>query len=245
MRRLLLTWFILGSVVNAFAQKAGYELEFNIKGCQPGNVILAYYYGDKQYIKDSTKADVNGKFVFKGEESLDEGIYIAVMPPDNKYFEVIIDADQHFSMTSDYSSPINEMKVKGNEENGRFYNYLQFLETQKEKSKPLSQQSQALQKADSLGFRDSKEFKAIQGKIGKIDQEVKDFKNKFITDYPTALLSKVFLASKDPEIPDAPILENGRKDSTFAWRYFKDHYWDLIDFTDDRIIRTPLLLRKT
>jgi thiol-disulfide isomerase/thioredoxin len=73
-----------------------------------------------------------------------------------------------------------------------------------------------------------------------IDEEVKDYKKKFIADHPNALLTKVFLASKDPDIPEAPILANGKVDSTFNWRYFKDHYWDLIDFTDDRILRTPV-----
>lgn len=240
MRRLLFSWILLGFCINSFGQKAGYELEFNIKDCQPGSVILAYYYGDKQYIKDSTKVDASGKFVFKGDETLDQGIYIAVMPPDNKYFEVIVDSDQHFTMTSNYANLVPDMQVKGNVENERFYTYLKFLEGQKERSKPLSQQTQALQKADSVGFKDSEEFKVIQEKVAAIDQEVKDYKNKFITDYSDALLSKVFRASKDPEIPETPILADGKKDSTFAWRYFKDHYWDHIDFSDDRIIRTPV-----
>ncbi len=240
MRRLLIVWLLLGFVGKAVGQKTGYELEFNIKGCQPGNVVLAYYYGDKQYIKDSTKCDVNGKFVFKGDEALAQGIYMAVMPPDNKYFELMIDGDQHFSMTSEYTKPVEKMVVKGNDENKRFYEYLKFLNVQKAKSKPLSEQSQKLQAADSLGYKDSPEFKKLQEKVAVIDEEVKAYKNKFIDDYPQALLTKVFLASKDPDVPEAPILENGRPDSTFAWRYFKDHYWDLIDFTDDRIIRTPV-----
>lgn len=215
-------------------------MEFNIEGCKPGNVVLAYYYGNKQYIKDSTRVDESGKFVFNGDEALDQGIYIVVLPPDNKYFEVIVDADQHFSMTSKYDTPVKSMKVSGNEENARFYKYLQFLNDQKKKSEPLTAQIKELEAADSTGFKDSPEFEKIQEKISAIDQEVKDYKNKFIKDYPNALMSKVFLASKDPEVPDAPVLENGKVDSTFTWRYFKDHYWDNVDFTDDRILRTPV-----
>ena len=239
-RILLLSCVVLGFFSNSFGQKAGHKLEFHVKDCQPGTVLLAYYYGNKQYIKDSTKVDANGKFIFQGDEILDQGIYIAVMPPDNKYFEVMVDEDQQFSMTTDYADVVKKMQVKGNEENERFYNYLNFLEIQKDKSKPLTAESQALQKADSLGFKDSPEFKIIQEKVTKIDEDVKNFKNQFIRDYEDALLSKVFLASKDPDIPETPILENGRPDSTFSWRYFKDHYWDLVDFSDDRIVRTPV-----
>ncbi len=202
--------------------------------------MLAYYYGDKQYIKDSTRVDDKGRFVFKGDVPLAQGIYIAVMPPDNKYFEVIIDEDQQFKMNAEFSSPINTMKVTGNDENQRFYSYLKYLNDQKTKSKPLTDRTEALQKADSLGFRNAPEFKEIQAEMAVIEEEVKAYKNKFIEDNPKALLTKVFLASKDPDVPGAPLLENGRPDSTFAWRYFKDHYWDLIDFSDDRILKTPV-----
>ena len=240
MRRLLLVFILIGLVTNTFGQKSGYELMFNIKDCQPGNVILAYYYGNKQYIKDSTKVDASGSFVFKGEESMDQGIYIAVMPPDNKYFELIVGEDQHFSMSSDYGDMVKSMIVKGSDENERFYEYLSYLEVEKRKGEKFSEQSKVLENADSASFKETAEFKAIQKKVKAIDADVKDYKNKFISEYPDALLSKVFLASKDPDIPEAPILENGRPDSTFAWRYFKEHYWDLVDFSDDRIIRTPV-----
>lgn len=240
MRRLLFTIMLFGSISTLFAQDKGHNIEFNIEGCKPGNVVLAYYYGNKQYIKDSTKVDNNGRFAFKNNEALDQGIYILVLPPDNKYFEVIIDGDQQFSMTTKYDTPVKSMTVAGNEENSRFYKYLQFLNVQKKKSEPLSAKIKQLQAADSTGFRDSPEFKKIKVKMTTIDQEVKDYKNKFITDFPQALMSKVFLASKDPEVPDPPVAEDGTIDSTFTWRYFKDHYWDNVDFSDDRIIRTPV-----
>lgn len=243
MRRTLITLMMIISV-SAFAQKDGYELKFKMEGCPEGKAILAYYYGNKQYIKDSTRVDANGAFTFKGDENLDQGIYIAVMPPDNKYFEVIVDDDQYFSMNSKHKSPVRNMKVTGSEENKRFYDYLGFLETQKDKSKPLTSKADELKKADSLGYQDLPEFKELQDKMGAIDDEVKEYKNKFIEDYPNSLLSKVFLASKDPEVPEAPVLENGKVDSTFAYRYFKQHYWDNVDFSDDRIIRTPVFHNK-
>ncbi|MBL4586833.1 MAG: DUF5106 domain-containing protein, partial [Flavobacteriales bacterium] len=228
----------------SFGQESGYKIELTIDGCAEGNAILAYYYGNKQYIKDSTKVDANGKFVFKGSETLDQGIYIAVMPPDNKFLEVIIDSDQHFKLSSTYASPVENMKVVGNEENALFYKYRGFLSKQMKRNAPNSKRIKELQKQDSLGFKELPEYKKIVEKMGKVDEEVKEYKNKFIKDHPNAFMTKVFLASKDPDIPEIPVLENGRKDSTFQWRYFKNHYWDLIDFSDDRILRTPVFHNK-
>ncbi|MBI1288455.1 MAG: redoxin domain-containing protein [Flavobacteriales bacterium] len=244
MRKTFIIALFLGVVGNVFGQKDGYEIDLNIEGCKPGKAILAYYYGNKQYIKDSTRVDEKGRFVFKGEEALPEGIYIAVMPPDNKYFEVMVDADQHFKMNSKYETPIKSMKVTGSDENTLFYNYLRFLNDQKKKSEPLTSKMEELKKADSLGYKELPEFKKLQDEMAAIDEDVKLYKNKFIEDHPKSLLAVVFLGSKDPEIPEAPVDENGKTDSTFAWRWFKDHYWDLIDFSDDRILRTPVFHNK-
>jgi thiol-disulfide isomerase/thioredoxin len=46
----------------------------------------------------------------------------------------------------------------------------------------------------------------------------------------------------EPVIPPASMHPNGKYDSTFAYRYFKDHYWDGINFWDERIARTPASL---
>jgi thiol-disulfide isomerase/thioredoxin len=45
-------------------------------------------------------------------------------------------------------------------------------------------------------------------------------------------------------VPEAPLLSNGRKDSLFPYRYYKDHYWDNISVADDRLLRTPIFHAK-
>lgn len=228
----------------AFAQKAavkpGFQLDFKVDGCQQGKVILAYYYGNKQYIKDSTRVDVSGKFLFKGDIPLEQGIYIVVMPPDNKYFEVVIDDQQHFKMETEFNNPIAGMKVTGSNENKEFYEYLKYIGDKKTLTKPWTDAIQELQKADSLGYTETAEFKVLKEKLGAVDIDVKEYKLSFMNKFPNAFMTKVFHASKDVEIPDAPLLENGKVDSTFQYRYFKQHYWDNIDFSDGRLIRTPV-----
>jgi len=91
---------------------------------------------------------------------------------------------------------------------------------------------------------DAAKTKEIKDKQIAIDKEVKEYKLKVIKDYPDFLLAKVFEASTDPEIPEAPILPNGKKDSTFAFRYYKAHYFDKIDMKDDRLLRSPVFGNK-
>jgi thiol-disulfide isomerase/thioredoxin len=244
MRNAFSLLMILLTVQFATAQKAtvkpGYQLDFKINGCQEGKVILAYYYGSKQYIKDSTRVEVGGKFSFKGTEALDQGIYIVVMPPDNKYFEVVIDDQQHIKMEADFGSEIATMKVVGSDENKQFYDYLKYINDKKTVTKPLTDRMAELQKADSTGYMETAEFKQLKDKLGAVDTDVKAYKLDFMQKFPNAFMTKVFNASKDVEVPDAPLLENGKVDSTFQYRYYKQHYWDNVDFTDGRLIRTPV-----
>jgi thiol-disulfide isomerase/thioredoxin len=51
------------------------------------------------------------------------------------------------------------------------------------------------------------------------------------------LLAVLLKGMREPEIPkNTPSAKN---DSLFAYRYFKTHYWDGVNFYDDRLVRTP------
>ena len=77
--------------------QTGYQIEVKLDNYDQDLLMLGYHYGDKQYIKDSIKANVDGKFVFQGEEALDAGVYLVVMPPDNQYFQLLIDQKEQHS----------------------------------------------------------------------------------------------------------------------------------------------------
>jgi len=54
------------------------------------------------------------------------------------------------------------------------------------------------------------------------------------------LISAVFEALKEPVVPDASKHPGGRYDSTYAWYFYKSHYWDGVSFADERLLRTPV-----
>jgi peroxiredoxin len=51
---------------------------------------------------------------------------------------------------------------------------------------------------------------------------------------------------KEPEIQssDIPTLPDGGKDSAAAYQMYKSQYWEGVDFTDDRLLRTPVFHNK-
>ncbi|MCB0820108.1 MAG: DUF5106 domain-containing protein [Bacteroidetes bacterium] len=216
----------------------GHDIKLIIKGINKGeNIQLAYYFGDKQYIRDSAKAEAGGKVTFRGEDELPGGIYLAVTPA-RKYFEVIVDKNQKFSMETDTSDFINKMKVSNSEDNKVFYEYLKWISARGKEMEELKKDYEA-----AKGNKEEQE--KIKKRQTEVDTEVKEYKNKFITDHPDMFMSKVFMASWEPEIPkEIPTLKNGRPDSTFAYRYYKTHYFDKLDLKDDRLLRTPVFAGK-
>jgi peroxiredoxin len=223
--------------LNILAADPGYEIRIIAKGLRPGvTCLLANYYGDKQYIKDSAKVSESGEVIFRGDDKWDEGIYLFV-PPSKRYFDFVMDASQHFTLETDTTDYIRTMKVKGSEENKYFYEYQNFMASKQKQLEPLDALNKKVKNnADSA--------KLVQDKMTAIHTEIKNYKNSFIKDHPQTFVAKLFKAMEEPEIPEAPILPNGRKDSTFAYRYMKVHYFDNMDFSDARLLRTPIFHNK-
>jgi len=215
----------------------GCNIKITSKGLKEGSMcLLACYYGDKNYIKDSAKANAKGEVIFTSTEKYDQGIYLFV-PPNKKYFDFVMDAEQNFSLETDTVDYIKNMKVKGSDENKYFYEYNVFMGQKQKQIEPLRDQYKRV--------KDNKDSaKIVADKIAVIDKEVVDYKNNFIKNHPTTFVSKIFRAMEEPIVPEAPILSNGRKDSTFAYRYYKSHFFDNIDFSDDRLLRTPIFHNK-
>ena len=58
--------------------KKGYKIEGEIKGLKDSTVMLAYYFGGKQYATDTANV-INEKFIFKGDKELKGGMYLVVL----------------------------------------------------------------------------------------------------------------------------------------------------------------------
>jgi peroxiredoxin len=221
---------------STYADKPKYLIKATIHGLKDTICFLGNYYGDKQYIKDTAKVDSKGNCEFKGDEKLPGGIYLVVVPS-KRYFELIIDKDQTFSVETDTSDFVGKMKIKGSDDNQMFYDYLRFVDKEQKEADPLRN---LLKKVKNN--KDS--TKLLQDKLAIIDKDVQNYKLDFIAKHPDSFEAKVFNASREPDIPEAPLLPNGKKDSTFAYRYYKQHFFDYIDFTDDRLLRTPVFHNK-
>jgi len=218
---------------NKTTAKPAYQINVQVKGLKSGKTQFAYYYADKKLLKDSAEVDAKGNFTFSGNETLKQGVYMVILPG-SRYFELIINENQTFSLTTDTVDYVKNMVVKGNDENTLFYQYLNFITPKGKEMEIKSKEYYALK--DSIPTK----AEELRAEIVKIDEEVQSFRKNFIQQNPTRLVSSLLKATEEPDIPEFKEItdENKRKQAQF--NYYKQHYFDNLDLSDDRMLRTPV-----
>lgn len=212
--------------------KDNYKISGEIIGLQDSSVMLAYYFGGKQYATD-TAIVTNGRFTFEGNKTLKGGMYLVVLS-ENQYFDIII-SEQHFSFSTELNNLIGAMTFKNSQENPPFYEYLNFIMKMQKQVTPIRKQ---------LENATGETKKSLEFKVQKIDEKVKAYRADFLNKNSNKFFSKIILATTDPEIPEAPIDSTGNPDKNFAFRFYKKHFWDNVDFSDERMLRTPVFFSK-
>lgn len=221
----------------SFASEDGYKIKVQIQGINDSVCYLANYYGDKTYLADTATVSANGKFVFEGDSSLPGGVYIIAGQNNNRYFEVIVDREQQFEVVTELDDMMNKMQFSKSDDNKYFYDYVSNNIYNHKKIESLTNH-----KAEFSELPDS--IQSINQQIADVNIKLKEYQQQIIDQHPESFVSVLLNAMKDPEVGEVPILENGREDSIYAYQYYKNHYWDYFDLTDDRLLRTPLFNKR-
>jgi hypothetical protein len=208
-----------------------------IQGLSDTECYLGNHYGDKQYVKDTVHVDKNGWMTFSGKESLDGGIYLIVLP-NKTYFELLIADEQHFTVETDTLDYVGHLKVTGSLENRLFNEHQKYLMEKGIENQVLKSRMEA-----NKNNKDS--VAAIRKEMTAMDKEVKDYRLKLVQDYPKTFMAKIIITMQEPEVPEPPKDDKGNVlDSNFQFNYYKAHFLDNVDFSDERLLRSPLLYNK-
>ena len=215
------------------APDLGYQLDFRIKELKDTTVFLGYYYGESTFVRDTAKSDKDGKFSFIGSKRLDRGVYFLVLNR-TKLFEpgFVVGQDQHFLMESSGPEYIRNMKVTGDEDNRLFFENMLFNGDRHKEAEPFIK----ILKDSTLTEAQKKD--AREGYVA-IDRKVQDYQAELVKKYPQTVTAKLVNANRRIEVPDPPRRADGTIDSLFQYRYYKKHFFDNFDITDDALIRLP------
>lgn len=227
---LIISFFISATLT---AQNAC-KITVKTNAFRDSDCYLGYYYGKFQYVKDTCKFDSKGVAVFENKkEALDRGVYF-ILFPNQKHIDFIINKEQVITFEVDTTDMVKGTKVTGSKENQLFFDYNRdaaILGTEYEKLRKLEEKYKDTTN-DSL--------KIIRDRMASINEEAQKKKELFIEKNPQLLVTKIFLLTRDPEIPDAPKNPDGSENKEFQYQYYKSNYWQFMDFNDDALVRTPV-----
>jgi thiol-disulfide isomerase/thioredoxin len=210
----------------------GYQITVHIEGQSNTEYFLAYHFGDRQYLQDTAQVNIAGQAVFSGQERLMPGLYLVVMD-DDRNFELIIDQNQTFSVSVDPDNFVETAAFVNSPDNEVFYDYIRFLGKKGKERQALEDE---LSREGTSPGRQSQ----IRESLAEMDAEVHQKQNQLISDNPDALLSLIIQAQRDPEMPDPPALPDGTPDRQKMYQIYKEHFFENLDFTDERILQTPV-----
>jgi peroxiredoxin len=213
----------------------GFHYRFAFSGIQDTIALLAYHYGDKQYIADTLTLDGQGKAEISADTLLPPGVYMMVFPSRaNAYFEFVVN-EPKFSVSADVDDFLGTLDFKGSEGNKVMYEDLRFLARQREASEPLGQRLQAAAPG-------SEEAERLRAEIEAIDARVKAYREGLYREHPGLLYTAMLQGLREPDVPELPRDDEGNvTDSLYAFRYVRRHALDYLDWSDERLLRTPVI----
>ncbi len=226
--------FITSFSVLAQAKKSipASQIEFQSSEYKNKMYYLASHYGKYQTLLDSVKGTNDGKLIFKKDKKYVEGIYMLVTSDKKIELELMMDANQKF--TIQVTNPTDKtLAISNSPLNQDFNTFNSFFKTKMEGIKSLEK---------TLADKKTKQDSALVIKdLKKIQSEINGYKNNYIQSNPSTTLALLFRMSQPIDNFLNKPAEEKLANKTDSIAYLKKHFFDGVDFKDNRLLRNPFL----
>lgn len=215
-----------------FAQEV--NIEFKIEGYTDSIAQLGFHQGKSMRLQDTVYFDGNGNGTYRNGEKLPQGVYFLYIQ-NGQWFDIIMNDDQSFKITTEKDDVIKNISIKGNEENAAFYNFMKFSQEKNNEMKPWRQEGDSL---DISVKKDSLRLVELREKMKPINEEIDNYRQKIIEEHPDYFVSAIFRSMIPVEVPPFSEIEDETERNKARAQYNQKHYFDNLDFRDERFVRT-------
>ena len=226
---------LLFIIINqGWAQK--HSISLQIPDVADSTILLAHHFNGQIFVDDTIHLDMQGKGKFEGDSLLDQGLYMIYLDKDH-FNDFLLGKEQVFEIYHSFTNP-EKFKINGAKDGELFESYKFFLKDLKEKQQDLFNRKKALPE-------DSDSLKIVNAELEEMNTKVTEFWFSESKKYPNTFYSKFLLSSYIPSPKEEDIPVEWKKNDSLRWVYDynfrKDHYWDYLDISDKRFLRTPVL----
>ncbi len=213
------------------------KINFKISGYTEGATVkLLGCLFDQNYLADTAKLAADGSVSFTNVVGFQEGFYYLLTPDKNNFQFFIANGENNFTLKTSKDNLVLGMEVEGSTENQLLYDNARSQAALEAKYNALNQQTRALQPNSPQYAALTKQ---MQDLLDGRDTQLQTLKKE----HPKALFTKFKLAGQNPKvrIVNRP---NGSIDSSATMYNYRIDWWNDVDFTDGRLMRTPVFFTK-
>ncbi|MEE9373081.1 MAG: thioredoxin-like domain-containing protein [Saprospiraceae bacterium] len=211
------------------------SISIKVEGINSGTALLIASFADQNFKIDTATILEQGHFNFQEDSGYPQGAYY-VMLPNNKYFQIILSDKQKFSLKTQLADPTATMEVTGNIDNELLYENLKYEREIQPQISNLAQQLKGLTPS-------SPQYTPLKKKEKELVAKRKNHLAKLFARSPNSLFESFKSAGQNPDLK-----EYYNSDGTFDFDaqviQYRKEFWDNVDFTDERLIRTPVIYNK-
>ncbi len=201
-------------------------IEITIDGAPAGTAYLIGTYGDQNFRLDSFAIAGGGEIIIQRDSAYPAGLlYLAL--PGNQFLQILVTEDQSFELATQYDDLVGHMKVSGSIENELLYKNLRFEQAWQQRYQPVSQGTddrQLAQRTDLLAER-------------------RQHLQQLFDEHPDAFFTAFKQAGQNPQVRDIRN-PDGTPNQAAQVVAYRNEFWNGVDFSDERLLRTPVIHNK-
>lgn len=220
-------------ISNSISAQDSYEINLKIEGLEDTVGYLGYHYGNKKYVQDTASIDEFGQITFKGDTKLKKGVYFLYCP---KFYMEFIGGEDVISIKTKKSSIYDSMLVTGSIENESFRDFQVLM-----KAYQVNVQGLSSELGNANTESDSSELYAKMNELRILNVKNRDSLEVIYRENYTGALLRLMRSPKELKIETDSITLEIRK---AQYSYYKEHFFDGIDFNADGTMRAPVFHNK-
>ena len=219
---------------------AYYNIKIKITGIKTAKVVLGYYLGEQTFAVDTAQVDTStGDIRFKTTRKLAQGVYF-VAHTEGVVFNLILATETDFSISTNISAPYDSAKIEHSVENAVYFNYMKAVQKVQNDISQIDGVTDMLRQAKA----DKSVINAQQQKITARYAGLDKYTQSVIRQAPHLFTSKLLNISTMPIVPTELTQLKNDKPNPAYWFYFRKHFFDGVDFTDKRLVRSPYYVNR-
>ncbi len=209
----------------------GYRIEVEIQGLSNDTLILGEYFTSRMIPKDTIVLDQKGMGVFEGKEALSGGLYLMYIDQGH-YFDFLLGDDQDIQVSANKDNLPGSVAFRGSEDNRVFLEYKNYLQRKREELQEVqSSLNSSSTAADTLAVVDRQKV---------LNSEMEAYMDDIGSEHSGLFVAVFIGATREPLPPESILTGERRHDDSIRFFYYRDHYFDLFDPFNIRLLHTPL-----